>query len=149
MVGEFSGPSVDGAALKFNSVTPFEALALAIVRKVIAKFNAYDLADELWSAEGARVAGNGSRPGDRGLLFVGFEGELGDAGDAPVDFAARGFEFAVLAAFDLAVSLRVGLDLIGDELFDDNAFDPSGEELISGAAGALSLFSFYVVLLWS
>ena len=130
-------------------MTPCEALALAIVRKVIAKFIAHDLADELWSAEGTWDAGDGSGTGNRDLLFVGFEGELGDAGDAPVNFAARGFEFAVLAAFDLAVGLRVDFDFVGDEFFDDDAFDPSWEELVFGAAGALNLFSFCVVLLRS
>ena len=32
----------------------------------------------------------------------------------------------VLAAFNLAVGLRVGLDLIGDEFFNDDAFEAIG-----------------------
>ena len=117
------------------------------MRKVVAKFIAHDLADELRAAEGPGDAGDGSGADDGLFLFVGFEGELGDAGNAPVDFASGRFEFTVLAAFDLAVGLRVGLDLIGDELFNNNTLDPSGEELVFGAAGALNLFSFYDVLL--
>ena len=85
--------------------------------------------------------------GDWLFLLVGFEREFWDAGDTPVDFAPGRFEFAVLAAFDLAVGLRVGFDLIGDDLFDDYAFDPAGEELVFGAAGALNLFSFCAFVL--
>lgn len=91
-----------------------EALALTIVGKVVAKFIADDLADELRSAEGAGNAGRGRGAGDRLFKFVGFEDELGDAGDAPVDLAPGGFEFAVLAAFYLAVSFRVGFDFVGN-----------------------------------
>jgi len=142
-VGEFAGSGVDCAALEFDSVTACEALALAVMRKMVAKFITHDLADELWPTEGARDAGDRGGAGERLFLLVGFENELRDAGDTPVNFATGRFEFAVLAFFDDAVGLGVGFNFVRNEFCNNDAFDPAGEELIFGAESALSLFSFY------
>lgn len=93
--GEFGCPVVDCASLKFDSVTTFEALALAVMWKVVAKFIAHDLADEMRTAERAGDGGDGSEAGDGAFFLVGFDGEFWDAGDAPINFVSGGFEFAV------------------------------------------------------
>lgn len=142
MLGEGCGPLVDGAALEFDVVTAQEALALAVVRKVVAVFVANDLADEGGAAKGAGDGGMRGGLRDGGGLFVVFAYEFGSAGDTPVDGGAGDFEFAVFAHFDLAVIFGVGFDFVGDGFLDDDAFEGAGKELLFTTTGSLA-FSFW------
>lgn len=119
-------------------------MALAIVRKVIAKFITNDLTDQSRAAEGAGDTGGRSATAERFGGLVIFAHVARDSGDPPVKGSADDFKFTVFADFDLAVGFGVGPDLVGNDFFGDHTFDPAGKELVLGATGPFTFGLFLV-----